>query len=279
MSFLTDSSLLGGFLRRPYFHVRRLLGERNYREIAWLRMRFGLVRRYQEKQIHAFGVDYRVPDVASFLSMLDEIYGNGIYSFVCGTNEPVIVDIGANIGISVNYFLASYPGARIYAYEADPAIFEYLRHNVDTGNAHVELINQAVWHEDTCLRFAQEGADGGRLSMNGGIEVAAVDVRKVVGNRRIDLLKIDIEGAEETVLPACVGSLENVERIFLEYHSRPGRPQGFGQIASILNDAGFRLHVQSVWDSRAPFAQLQLHAGFDMQLNIFAWRERAGPVC
>lgn len=276
MSFLTDSSLLGGFTRRPYFHAKRLFAEHNYRVIAWLRMRHGFTKRCREKQIRAFGVDYRVPDVASFLSALDEIYGDGIYGFVSGSNAPVIVDIGANIGVSVNYFLASYPGARIYAYEADPAIFDCLRHNVADRNDRVELFNQAVWHKNTRLRFAQEGADGGRLSANGGIDVPAVDVREVLAGKQIDLLKIDIEGAEETVLPACAGLLGNVERIFLEYHSSPGSPQRLGEITRLLNDAGFRLHIRPVSCSRAPFTQLELHGGFDMQLNIFAWRERAG---
>ena len=276
MSFLTDSSLIGGFVRRPYFHAERLLGERNYRTIAWLRMRHGLTKRYREKRIRAFGVDYRVPDAASFLSMLDEIYGNGIYRFVSGRDAPVIVDIGANIGVSVNYFLDNYPGARIYAYEADPVIFNFLQQNVAVRNDHVDLHNQAVWHENTCLRFVQDGADGGRLSGNGGIDVTAVDVREVLAGKQIDLLKIDIEGAEDTVLPACAGSLHHVERIFLEYHSSPNRPQKLGEITSLLNKAGFRLHIQTVSGSRAPFTQLKLHTGFDMQLNIFAWRENAG---
>jgi FkbM family methyltransferase len=276
MSFLTDSSLLGGFLRRPYFHARRLFAEHDYRTIAWLRMRHGYAKRYREKQIHAFGVDYRVPDVASFLSALDEIYGDGIYGFESANKSPVIVDIGANIGVSVNYFLDRYPGARIYAYEADPAIFSCLKHNLADRADRVELFNQAVWHENTSLRFAQEGADGGRLSDTGGIDVQAVDVRDVLAGKQIDLLKIDIEGAEEAVLPACAGSLDNVERVFLEYHSKPGKQQRFGELAALLNDAGFRLHVHPESCSRAPFMKLDLRGGFDMQLNIFAWRERAG---
>jgi FkbM family methyltransferase len=276
MSFLTDSSLLGGFIRRPYFHARRLLAEHNYRTIAWLRMRHGFTKRYREKRIHAFGVDYRVPDVASFLSALDEIYGDGIYGFVSANNAPVIVDIGANVGVSVNYFLASHPGARIYAYEADPAIFDCLKNNVADRNDRVELFNQAVWNQNTSLRFAHEGADGGRISGDGGIDVQAVDIREVLADKQIDLLKIDIEGAEEVVLPACAGSLDNVERVFLEYHSNPDSPQRLGEIAGLLNDAGFRLHVRPVSYSRAPFVKLELSGGFDMQLNIFAWRERAG---
>jgi len=274
MSFLTDSSLLGGFVRRPWFHARRLLAERNYRQIAWLRMRYGFTRRYHERRIHAFGVDYRVPDVASFLSALDEIYGDGIYRFVPGSDAPVIVDIGANIGVSVNYFLSACPGAHILAYEADPAIFECLASNVAAGGGRVELFNQAVWDSATSLRFEQEGADGGRLSEHGAVTVQAVDVRTVLAGRKIDLLKIDIEGAEDVVLPACAGALDDVERVFLEYHSSPDSPQRLGEIAGLLNDAGFRLHVRPVSYSRAPFMQRELRAGFDMQLNIFAWRER-----
>jgi len=278
MSFLTDSSLIGGFLRAPYFHVKRLLCERDYRTVALLKTVHGLARRYREKQIRAFGVCYRVPDVASFLSMLDEIYANRIYEFQAVNDAPLIVDIGANIGVSVNYFLSRYPHARIIAYEADPAVFACLQHNVSAHGDRVTLINQAVWSENARLPFVQEGADGGRLSGDGGIDVPAVDIRDVLIDKSIDLLKIDIEGAEESVLPACAGMLDNVERIFIEYHSSLGKPQRFGEIAGLLNASGFRLHIQTVSGSGAPFSRVQLNGGFDMQLNIFAWRETAGPV-
>lgn len=278
MSFLTDSSLLGGFLRTPYFHAKRLLLERNYRSVAMLKMRHGLAARYSGKTIRAFGVTYRVPDVASFLGMLDEIYGNEIYRFPTTNDAPLIVDIGANVGVSVNYFLSQYPGAHIIAYEADPDVFTCLQQNIGAQAARVTLHNQAVWVENTRLPFAQEGADGGRLTGAGGIDVPAVDIREVLAGKRIDLLKIDIEGAEETVLPACAGHLDRVERVFVEYHSRPESPQRLGEIAGLLNAAGFRLHVQTVSASRAPFAGRRIRDGFDMQLNIFAWRDEAGHV-
>jgi FkbM family methyltransferase len=278
MSFLTDSSLIGGFLRAPYFHVKRLFCERNYRTVALLKTIHGPGRRYREKRIRAFGVFYRVPDVASFLSMLDEIYVNRIYEFPTVNDAPLIVDIGANIGVSVNYFMSRYPHARIVAYEADPAVFACLQQNVSVHGDRVTLINQAVWVENTRLPFVQEGADGGRLAGDGGIDVQAVDIRNVLADKRIDLLKIDIEGAEESVLPACAGMLDNVERIFLEYHSRPDRHQRFGEIADMLNAAGFRLHVQTVSGSRAPFSRVKLNGGFDMQLNIFAWRETSSSA-
>jgi len=272
MSFLTNSALLGGFLKGPYFHLRRLIRNSNYRQVAFLKFRYGLSRRYTQKTIKAFGVRYCVPDVASFLGMLDEIYGNEIYRFPVNADSPVIIDIGANIGVSINYFLSCYPKARILGYEADPAIFRCLKDNVPTDNPDVELVNCAVWDENTRLNFTQEGADGGRLNKGEGIEVPAVDIRELLAGRKVDLLKIDIEGAEQRVLLACAGALDNVERIFIEYHSVLGQRQRLAEILSILAEQGFRLHVHSLWNNPQPFHHTESHGDFDMQLNIFGWK-------
>lgn len=273
MSFLTSSALLGGFLKGPYFHLRRLVGNNNYRQVALLKFMHGLSQRYTEKTIKAFGVRYSVPDVASFLGMLDEIYGSEIYRFSVNTESPLIVDIGANIGVSVNYFLACYPQARILAFEADPKIFNHLVRNVPADNRNVELINKAVWNENTRLNFSQEGADGGRVEGSAGIEIDAVDIREVIQGKKIDLLKIDIEGAEQQVLPACAGMLGNVNRIFVEYHSVSGCQQRLDEILKVLVDQGFRLHFQTLWESPRPFHQQEVHGDFDMQMNIFGWKD------
>jgi hypothetical protein len=42
---------------------------------------------------------------------------------------------------------------------------------------------------------------------------------------RVDLLKMDIEGAEADVLEDCRGSLGGVQHLFVEYHAYTGQPQ------------------------------------------------------
>ena len=84
---------------------------------------------------------------------------------------------------------------------------------------------------------------------------------------------MDIEGAEELVLPACREGLADIPFIFVEYHSRIGRCQRLDHIFKVLADAGYRVHLQSLAPARSPFLGVTEQGGFDLQLNIFGWRE------
>jgi FkbM family methyltransferase len=140
------------------------------------------------------------------------------------------VDWGANVGLSVLFFKRTYPAARITSGEADPKVFAYLESNLQrNGFSDVELINKAVWMEDVAVRFFPEGADSGCVDLSRGpaetITIDAISARDFSMAIRVDNLKVDIEGAGKDVLPACGPYLRNVERVFIEFHSRVGQPQ------------------------------------------------------
>jgi hypothetical protein len=84
---------------------------------------------------------------------------------------------------------------------------------------------------------------------------------------------MDIEGAEARVLPACKGLLRETGYVFCEYHSTDGKDQHLAEILTFLKEEGFRVHIQPVNVSEQPFIKRNINAGFDMQLNIFAWKE------
>jgi len=218
-----------------------------------------------------------VPDVASFLSMYEEIFVHRIYEIPA--DAPRILDLGANIGISAIWFRERYPESRILAVEADPRIFRYLERNV-AGLNEISLLNVAVWNEDGELAFHSEGADGGRLDGTGAdrgttVRVAARDIRSLLKEHGpFDFIKMDIEGAESRVLPACKGLLQDTGYVFCEYHSTDGEEQHLSEILAFLKAEGFRVHVQPVNTSLQPFIRRRINAGFDLQLNIFAWKEQ-----
>ena len=186
--------------------------------------------------------------------------------------------MGANIGLSIIYFKQLYPTAEIVALEADPRIFDYLQKNIATFNYEgITLLNKAAFNCNTTLHFFSEGADGGRVdnTAKGNVLVDAVDVREIVPhNRTVDLLKIDIEGAEVIVLERCAAKLEFVKKIFIEYHSRCDVvPQELSKIVTILEQNGFRYDVQHVHTINTPFIRPDSYEnGFDLQLEIFAWK-------
>lgn len=262
----------------PLRHVYRFFTNQAYRNYTLLYSRLAKRPRFTPCRARVHGSELSIPDAASFLSAYHEIFVEDIYAFPFDGEAPRILDLGANIGLSVLYFKRLYPKASITALEADPAIYAHLEKNVrGNGYADVKLVNKAVWYETTTLRFRAEGADGGRAALPGDlhlIDVAAVDVRDILRGERFDFLKMDIEGAEETVLPACREFLPEIGRVFVEYHSKAGQPQGLAAILGTLADTGFRVHVHSVHPSPSPFMKVRESAGFDMQLNIFAWRDR-----
>ena len=216
------------------------------------------------------GLRVEFADAASFLSAHHDIFVEEAYRFPSRGEAPSIVDLGANIGLATLWFKLAYPRARVLALEPDPAIFSVLERNVrSNGLTDVELLNCAAWKSEGELAFHPDGADGGRSGGNaGGLKVRAVAVDRLLAGREIDFLKIDIEGAETEVLPACRPILPHVGAMFVEYHMARSAPSRLGELAGLLEQAGFRLRVRDI----GPRMQAYGGSGFDMQLNIFAWR-------
>src|SRR5688500_16821497 len=102
-----------------------------------------------------------------FLHSVDEIFVQEVYRFPSDSETPVIIDCGANIGLSVLYFKELYKNAKIIAFEADPFICKMLDENLKEYNYNnIESINAAVWKEKTNLRFHAEGSVGGKIDFN-----------------------------------------------------------------------------------------------------------------
>ena len=90
--------------------------------------------------------------------------------------------------------------------------------------------------------------------------------------RKVDFLKIDIEGAEFVVLKDIENELYNVDAIFIEYHSMQNKKQNLHEILKIVQDAGFNYHIKEAYTSKHPFMERNLNFGMDLQLNIFCFK-------
>jgi FkbM family methyltransferase len=272
------TGILKPLLTEPFKHFNNLLTKPEYFTYHWLVTRLRWRPRFAPFNIRLHKWNLQLPDVASFLSSYKAIFLDQIYAFTYEDNCPRILDLGANVGLSVLFFKMQHPGAVVVALEPDPVIFGYLLHNVHgNGLTDVELVNKAAWIENTRLGFFSDSADGGRIidKHKAGIaEIEAIDIRELLAERRFDFLKMDIEGAESVVLPACQAFLGNLRYLFVEFHSWKGEPQHFASVLDILEGVGFRLSMQVVWASPQPFLERKQHPdGFDFQANIFAWRE------
>jgi FkbM family methyltransferase len=220
-----------------------------------------------------------VPDARSFLWQFKEIFADESYRFQADTDAPLIYNCGANVGVDTLYFKRLYPKARIKAFEADPTVADYLRRNVAANRLKdVEVIAEAVWTENTTVSFASEGADGGSVvTGTANTQIPATRLRdRLARETAVDLLKMDIEGAETAVIEDCADVLHRVRHVFIEYHAYLGQPQSLQQVLAILAQNGFRYFLRPEADRRTPFINRtnRQTPQMDLQVNIFAYRSQ-----
>lgn len=241
------------------------------------RERLERLPRYEPTTTTLLGQPFDIVDAASFLTMYDEIIEQGIYGFESSEDRPYIIDCGANVGVSVCYFKQLYPRCRIVAFEPDGRAFDALARNAVTQEwTDVTLVKKAIFGCESELPFVSEGSWASRLARVGeertGI-VEAVRLRSYI-NERVELLKLDIEGAETNVLADCADLFHRIDRIVVEFHSFASEPQTLDRVLALLTTAGYRVYVRSVsteWPLQ-PFRQRPVHLGMDMQLYIYAFK-------
>lgn len=230
---------------------------------------------FQHGTTRLFGQPVRFSNQEGLLHSIRELFCDEVYRFRAVREDPRIIDAGANIGLSVIYFKRLYPLARIVAYEPDKALFELLRYNVG-AYSDVDLHEAAAWTSDGTLTFYSEGSLAGSTEIDFANFGKATVVRSErlldqLAGEPVDFLKIDIEGAENSVLFDVADELSNVQHLFFEYHSVPGKDQQLGDLLNLVRSAGFRYSINGAHGARLPFVETLPH-GFDLQLNVFCFR-------
>lgn len=237
--------------------------------------------RHQPATLQLDDQAFEIADGFSFYWMHKEIFSDKVYYFRPQQEPPFIIDCGANYGVSVVWFKRVYPEARIVAVEADPNIFAMLQRNIDRhAYSDVTLLQRAVADASGSLAFQCIGADSGRLqadvasygeSSAAVVDVATIRLDELIGDERVDFLKIDIEGAELEVIRSC-SKLDQVNQMFVEYHSFVDAPQRLSQLLSALEKANFRYYINRIFAPVNPYQQITDNQFMDLQLSIFATR-------
>jgi FkbM family methyltransferase len=151
-------------------------------------------------------------------------YGNFDLPFTPRT----IVDAGANIGMASIYYAHRYPQARIISIEAEASNFDMLCRNA-AAYPSITPIHVALWDRDGFINVREPDPATGAFGKWGfvtseapGIQVRAITMRTLMAERgiaSIDLLKVDIEGAEKEVFESC-DWMGHVRALVVELHDR-----------------------------------------------------------
>jgi FkbM family methyltransferase len=265
------------FFKVIFKEIYHLLKNKNQREFLRLVFIYGDKPRYRMERIHFSGYFLDVPDCLSFVWQFKEIFADENYKFISDNQVPIIYDCGSNIGVSCLYFKKIFPAAKITAFEADPKIAQILTQNLKQN--HLENINvlpKAVWIHNEGVEISSEGADASTIySDKNKIKIESVRLKDLIkSEEKIDLLKMDIEGAETDVLRDCKEELSNIKNIFIEFHSFINNKQSLDEILEILEANGFRYFIKPAADRNQPFLN-QMNKNFpemDLQLNIYAYK-------
>jgi FkbM family methyltransferase len=240
-------------------------------------LRHGSSERYKPKQIKFLGLKFLVPDCLSFIWQFKEIFVEEYYRFESASETPLILDCGANIGTSCVYFKRLYPKAKIIAFEANLKIAEILKENLRTNNfKDIEVIDKAVWINEQGVEMGIEDADASSIHKTGNkVRIGSVRLKDYLEKYvPVDMLKVDIEGAELEVLRDCRKSLSNVKNLFVEFHSFAKEKQSLSEIIYILEENNFRYYIRSADDRPKPLVNRinKSNPEMDLQLNIFAYK-------
>ncbi|GEM_PF-1709615 len=170
------------------------------------------------------------------LWVLDELFSTNEYQDVAKADlgeVRQIVDLGANAGMSIRFWLNRWPDARVIGVEPDEFNFEVAKLNAGQhrGGANVALVRACVaGHERTVTldrshhesMYVMTDASGGGGGGGQTETIPALPLEKILAQNNslpmIDLLKVDIEGAEREVFENCAPWIKRVRHMVLEIH-------------------------------------------------------------
>jgi len=206
---------------------------RTYYPLACLRAVLALVenkvfKNYPEVAVRVQAIDFpvRIRVQTSDLLVVKQVLLDGKYESPIAVRPGVIVDGGANIGVTSIFYANRYPAARIFAIEPELSNFRMLVKNVAPYKSITPILG-ALWNKNRPLAVSsvKESAHWGvRVSeaesptVTPAFTMADLMQRYNIGF--IDILKLDIEGAEKEVFETSESWIGKVGMMAVETHDR-----------------------------------------------------------
>lgn len=185
---------------------------------------------------------------------IHEIWFEESYSLPVELQPKVLVDVGANIGMTSLWLAKRYGCKRIIAVEPSAGNAAVARENFANNGIAAEVFEAAAGAKDGTAQFLlSTSSTNGRLSSGPepASEAKTVSVRMVSmatvlaslpPDTPIDLMKVDIEGGEQELLTGETSWLARVQALLIEFH-----PSliNYAQLVGIIEASGLK-RVHSV---------------------------------
>ncbi|WP_299457916.1 FkbM family methyltransferase [uncultured Microscilla sp.] len=139
--------------------------------------------------------------------------------------DAVILDLGANIGLTIRHFKHLYPQSKIFGFEMDKQNFETCKKNCAELPG-VTITNKAVWTNTGTIQYA-DNADTDAYAITENTQAATKempsislsDILATYSLDKVDYMKMDIEGAEKNILESDdLSWMQKVQAMNIELH-------------------------------------------------------------
>lgn len=188
------------------------------------------IGQFTKANIQGLSSDITLRNNTSDNAAFQTIFIHGEYDFKLPFEPSFIIDCGANIGLTTLYFLSKYPDSSVVSVEPEAANFRMLAHNTRLFKK-VKCIMAAVWIDDSKLKIVDDPDNsywGKRVvptsEVNGDSLIETIRIDKILkesGFDFIDVLKIDIEGAELELFSRDYETwLPKTKVLMIELHDR-----------------------------------------------------------
>ena len=206
------------------------------------------------KKVNRNGINYQL-DISnvvdhSFYFNLEKPSYDSILPLLKSAN--VILDIGGNIGTSALYYASINPTAKILSFEPHPDTFEKAVENIELNTfQNIELINLGLGTQQASLKLYEVDEYNPGMNRilteeaNFPFKIIKVDVlddvlfKKEI--KKVDFIKIDVEGYEYAVLSGAKETLKSNPLLFIEVNdnSLKENKSSAKELVELLITAGY----------------------------------------
>jgi len=181
------------------------------------------------------------------------------YEKICHIENPIIFDIGSNIGTFTTWLSKAFPNGKIYCFEPQRSVFQILCGNIAINNLYnVYTYNLAIGKDNTKIKFHEPNYfiknDFGTFSLIDDaikeknkneiiVQINTLDwFIEYYEIEKIDLIKIDVEGMDMDVLIGAKNTIQKYKPIiFIEHHN--SKKTIIGEIKSYLNNFNYKYEI------------------------------------
>jgi len=229
---------------------------------------------YQVIKTELLGTTFNYRDGTTDSAVFDEVInGEGYEKFNYIINKPpVIIDIGAHIGVSSVIFKKMFPNSRIFAYEPCNDTFSLLKRNVEENGLDIKIFNNAVSGKEGSRELflgnqshfvgysiVTDSINPSQIPEGGSQKTEAITLQDILKDNdleEINILKMDCEGAEyEIIYKTPKKILSNIDNIIMEFHEFSTNKDRFVKLQEYLQANGFIMQYKNIAETNTNYSR------------------------